>query len=115
MRTFAEGRRRKDPAFWHAINRVLFALVSVGAITIVALWFYPELARRDEMLRHLEREKQVLADQQLLFKQREREVFLLENDREYVETIARDRLDMMKDGEVIFRIDPARTVRAKSN
>jgi cell division protein FtsB len=53
----------------------------------------------------LERKTAELANEQLLRKQREREKFLLENDPEYIETIARDRLDLMKEGETIFRLD----------
>ncbi len=53
-------------------------------------------------------DQQELTAQQALRKQREREVYLLENDKEYIETIARDKLDMMKDGETIFRLDPSK-------
>ena len=68
----------------------------------------PEVSRRDQMARNLLVDKQELIAQQSLRKQREREVYLLENDKEYIETIARDKLDMMKEGETIFRLDPAK-------
>jgi cell division protein FtsB len=32
---------------------------------------------------------------------------LLKTDSVYLETIARDRLDLMKDGETVFRIESA--------
>jgi hypothetical protein len=38
----------------------------------------------------------------------ELQVHLLQTDREYLEMIARDRLDLMKDGETIFRLNNAR-------
>ena len=59
------------------------------------------------MARDLLEDQQELAALQSLRKQREREVYLLENDKEYIEIIARDKLDMMKEGETIFRLDPA--------
>jgi cell division protein FtsB len=34
-------------------------------------------------------------------------VNLLKTDSVYLETIARDRLDLMKDGETIFRVESA--------
>ena len=74
----------------------------------LVLWFYPELVRRDQMARNLLREQEELTAQQTLRKQREREVYLLESDKEYIETIARDKLDMMKEGETIFRLDPSK-------
>jgi len=33
-------------------------------------------------------------------------VNLLKTDPTYLETLARDRLDLMKEGETIFRVDP---------
>jgi cell division protein FtsB len=108
MRSLAEARRTSDPSFWNALNRVLLALVIVSGIASLVLWFYPEVVRRDQMARNLLRERQELAAQQALRKQREREVYLLENDKEYIETIARDKLDMMKEGETIFRLDPSK-------
>jgi cell division protein FtsB len=108
MRSAAEARRTSDPSFWNAVNRVLLALVVVSGIVSLVLWFYPEVVRRDQMARSLLSDQQELIAQQALRKQREREVYLLENDKEYIETIARDKLDMMKDGETIFRLDPSK-------
>ncbi len=109
MRPFGEARRTSDPYFWNALNRVLLALVIAGGIAGIVLWFYPEVARRDQMARNLLKDQEELVAQQSLRKQREREVYLLENDKEYIETIARDKLDMMKEGETIFRLDPTKT------
>jgi cell division protein FtsB len=99
------GARRKDSSFLKALNRVLMFLTFVGAICIVALWFYPELQRRDAMVKNLEEKQAILAAEEARNRQQTREVYLLENDREYIETIARDRLDMMKEGETIYRLD----------
>lgn len=106
-------RRRKDPAFWNALNRVLVVLVLIGSCAGIILWFYPEINRRNDMAANLEAQKAELAEHQLLRKQREREVYLLENDKEYIETVARDKLDMMKDGETIFRLDPSKARKAE--
>jgi len=108
MRTSAEARRTSDPSFWNALNRVLLTLVIVGSVASLVLWFYPELVRRDQMARNLLREREQLLAEENLRKHREREVYLLENDKEYIETIARDKLDMMKEGETIFRLDPSK-------
>jgi cell division protein FtsB len=110
MRTAAEARRTSDPSFWNALNRVLLTLVIVGGVASLVLWFYPELVRRDHMARNLLQEREQLLVEQNLRKHREREVYLLENDKEYIETIARDKLDMMKEGETIFRLDPSKGI-----
>ena len=109
MRSFEEARRRSDASFWNALNRVLLTLIIGGGLAGIVLWFYPEVTRRDQMAQNLLEHREELAALQLLRKQREREVYLLENDKEYIETIARDKLDTMKEGETIFRLDPAKT------
>jgi len=98
-------KRRKDPAFWNALNRILVVLIATLIVAGVVLWFSPELIRRKTMTHNLDEKKSELDAQQLLHKKREREVFLLENDTFYIETLARDKLDLMKEGETIFRLD----------
>ena len=39
----------------------------------------------------------------------EREIGWLQNDPEYLAVIARDKLDLMKDGETILRVEPPKT------
>ncbi len=97
--------RRRSAELWNALNRVLFVLIVLAGVAGVALWFYPEIQKRDEMLKNLDKEKKELAAEELKRKQREREVHLLETDPQYLEIIARDKLDLMKDGETIFRLD----------
>ena len=38
---------------------------------------------------------------------------MLKHDREYVGLIARDRLDLMGEGETIYRLDPPRVEKGK--
>ena len=52
-------------------------------------------------------------EQKRLVARQTREVNLLTTDPAYLETIARDKLDLMKEGEVIFRLE--RTERPKKD
>lgn len=104
-----QTKRRKDPAFWNALNRILVVLIGTLIVAGVVLWFSPELIRRKTMTHNLDEKKSELAAQQLLQKKREREVFLLENDTFYIETLARDKLDLMKESETIFRLESEST------
>ncbi len=99
-------RHARTANTWNRINRVLAVLVSVGFLAVLALWFLPELQKREKMSTELAKKKSELAAEQLRRRQMEREKYLLENDPEYIEAIARDRLDLMKTGETIFRLDP---------
>jgi cell division protein FtsB len=51
--------------------------------------------------------------QQSLLSRQTHEVNLLKTDVNYLETIARDRLDLMKEGETIFRLESARAGKPK--
>jgi len=52
-------------------------------------------------------------EQKVLLARQTREVNLLKTDPVYLETIARDRLDLMKEGETIFRLEPPAAIKAK--
>ena len=105
--TSRNGRRKKGGSaeVWNVVNRILTLLVIAGFLVMLALWFYPEVQKRNTLAADLEQKNEDLSKEQLLRKKREREKFLLENDPDYIEAIARDRLDLMKEGETIFRLD----------
>lgn len=100
-----QTKRRRNPAIWHHINLFLTVLIVLAGLLFVALTFYPEWKHRNKLSVQLEEEQAKLAAEQLLQKKREREVNLLQTDPGYVETIARDKLGVMKEGETIFRLD----------
>lgn len=75
---------------------------------MVTIPFLAEFKRTQTMTEQRDRLEQELKAEQLKKLQKEREVTLLETDPEYIETIARDKLDLMKDGETIYRLDTAR-------
>jgi len=104
-----QTKRRRNPAIWHHINRFLTVLIVLAGFLFVGLTFYPEWEHRNRLAGRLEEERARLAAEQLLQKKREREVTLLQTDPVYVETIARDKLGVMKEGETIFRLDGSRT------
>ena len=102
-------RRRNEPDFWHRINRVLQFLVVAGFLLTVGVMFYPVWHKQQDMrLRVLQLETE-LKEKTAALHSHQGELDLLRNDREYLETIARDRLNLMKPGETIFRIEIPRS------
>ena len=97
-------RRRNEPDFWHRLNRVLTALVLVGVM------FYPVWHKQQDMRSRIASLQKAQAEKTSRLRGLERERELLLNDPEYVETIARDRLNVMKPGETVFRIELPRTI-----
>lgn len=64
--------------------------------------------KRLEGMRAALAEKQVDRDNELaLQRKQQREVQLLQTNPEYLELVARDKLDLMKEGETIFRLQGA--------
>jgi cell division protein FtsB len=103
-------RRRRNPEVWHKANRMVSGAILLALVLFVLAAFYPEWARYNSLATELDEKRAILQTQELDRDQREREVHLLQNDPEYVEIIARDKIGVMKPDEQIFRLDaPATT------
>lgn len=107
-------KRRRNPVFWNYLNLFLTVLIGIAGFSFVGLTFYPEWKYRNELADRLEAEQAKLRSEQLLQKKRDREVTLLQTDPSYVETIARDKLGVMKEGETIFRLDGSKKPPAEA-
>ena len=90
---------------WNSLNRVLLTLIVITALAVIVYRFLPETARRKDqaakvsaLTEQVEKKKQELA-------RAKREAELLTRDQEFVELIARDRLDLVKEGEKVYRLE----------
>jgi cell division protein FtsB len=102
-------RRRKPAPVWHFLNRLIAFLILLGLAGLIVVLFQPQVAKLGAMkaaLSEIERDKELAKIENLRL---QREKNLLESDPEYIENIARDKLDLMKPGETIYRIDPRPT------
>jgi cell division protein FtsB len=109
MEEYGDFSLRRQNTVWHTLNRLLVALIAFTVVTLIACAFVPLLKNARESWDHADDLRDQIAKEQTLLSQHTREVELLKNDPTYIETIARDRLDMMKNGETVYRIDPAPT------
>ena len=98
---------------WYSLNRFLFTFIVLTVAAVVGFHFLPEVsARREQDVRLNKLKAEVEREQQYLVRNL-REEELLKHDPEYIGTIARDRLDLMKEGETIYRIEPPRPDKSK--
>lgn len=102
---YGDYRNRPQEGVWHSLNRLLIALIMLVGILLIAFPFVTELKNQREQAARVEQLKAEIQKQKELLSQRTREVELLQNDPAYLETVARDRLDLMKEGETIYRLE----------
>jgi len=111
--TFADFRARREATLWQRLNRVLQILLVIAAGLVVVSLFLPpykKLMRSHEEIDNLVAQ---VNEQKSLLGRQTREINLLKTDVTYLETIARDRLDLMKPGETIFRLEPKKGNRQR--
>ena len=113
--TYGDFRARRDATVWQRLNRVLrFLLVIAGTLVIVSVFVPPSKKLKQGRIEIDNLQAQV-NEQKMLLARQTRGVNLLKTDATYLETIARDRLDLMKEGETIFRLEPARAPKSKNS
>ena len=104
MQELRSQRRRKAEA-WNRVNRLVAGLIIAALLTVLGMAFFPEIVRYNQLDAQLSRQKEALKREEALREEQRSEVNLLENEPEYVEAIARDKIGLMKEGETIVRLD----------
>jgi len=102
---FVGGRDVPRSNLWKRLSLAMEVVIYVLLVLAVLKLFGPELTRQEELkaektrltLIHEEKEAQVVRLRQ--------EHRLLKTDKAYLETVARDRLNLQREGEHIVRID----------
>ncbi len=102
----ADFRAPAEGGLWTSLNRFLATLIVVIFATAVGYRMLPEMGKRREQETRIEALMAEIDLQKQLLARRTREEKLLKSDPEYIGLIARDRLDLMREGETIFRVDP---------
>jgi len=110
---YGDFRARREATVWQRLNSVLRVLVGVAVLLVIVSLFVPPSKLLTKNRGDIEKLNDQLTDQKNLLARQTREVNLLKNDPIYLETMARDRLDLMKEGETIFRLDQTQTGKRK--
>ena len=102
------GHSEVDKSPWSFINRWLFILICGGVLVVLGIQFAPLfMERSSQQLRLAALELEVQKETQL----RDRNVCLvkaLKHDSELASYYARDRLNLLKEGEMIYRFPPSK-------
>ena len=102
---YGDFRERREATIWQRLNRILRVLLFIAIWLIVVSLFVPPYNKLQQSRADIDRLQAIVNEQKTLLARQTREANLLKTDVTYLETIARDRLDLMKEGETIFRLE----------
>jgi cell division protein FtsB len=109
---YADYRARREATIWQRLNRILFVLLFLALWLVIVSLFVPLYKQKQAAQAEIDGLQAQTDEQKLLLARATREINWLKTDSTYLETIARDRLDLMKEGETIFRLEPAKNSKA---
>lgn len=96
---------KPQPKFWRRAARGMEVVIYLLLVVALTKLFGPELDRQDELRAEVDRLERIAGAKAEKAADLRQEHRLLKTDKDYLETIARDRLDLQRDGEFIIRID----------
>jgi cell division protein DivIC len=105
--SYGDFRARREATVWQRWNRVLLLLLLFAVWLVIVSLFVPPYKKLKIGHADIDKLQAQRDEQQVSLSKQTREVNLLKTDPAYLETIARDRLDLMKEGETIFRVESA--------
>jgi len=103
--SYGDFRERREATIWQRLNRVLRVLLFIAIWLIVVSLFVPPYNKLKQVRGDTDRLQSLVNEQKTLLAQQTREINWLKTDPTYLETKARDRLELMKEGETIFRLE----------
>jgi len=103
---YGDFRARREATVWQRLNSILRMLLAAAVVLVIVSLFLPLYKKRAQGQGEIDNLQSQVNEQKTLLARQTREVNLLKTDSIYLETIARDRLDLMKEGETIFRLEP---------
>jgi cell division protein FtsB len=99
---YGDFRARREATIWQRLNSILRVLLVLAVVLVIVSLFLPPYKKLTQSRTEIEN---LQSQVKILLARQTREVNLLKTDPIYLETIARDRLDLMKEGETIFRLE----------
>ena len=108
---YGDFRARREATVWQRLNSVLRVLLTAAVVLVIVSLFLPLYKKRVQSQNEIDGLQNQVNEQKILLARQTREANLLKTDPVYLETITRDRLDLMKEGETIFRLEPPPTTK----
>lgn len=103
---FFENYKPSEVPVWVSLNRSLASAIVLLVVGTLAIRYLPETSKRNDIQNEIQVLEAKVAEKKAFLKRREREERLLRTSPEYLAMIARDRLDLMQEGETLIRFEP---------
>ena len=94
-----------------AVNRIIAFLIVVGIVAAAVAYILPELRRQREAQAQVDSLRRQVEARRVEVARQTRQVSWLQNNPEYLGIYARDKFDLMKEGETVFRMEPTKPER----
>jgi cell division protein FtsB len=98
-------------SIWQRLSRLIWVLLALTIVAVIIGAFLPELSKQRTEQAERARLHREISEQRRLRAQNERKVLWLTNNPEYIESIARDRGEFMKEGETIYRMEEPKAAK----
>lgn len=108
---YGHFRERREATVWQQMNAILRVLLLIAVWLLMISFFLPPYQQLQRDRAAYEKLNTQLIDNKAVLARLTKKIALLKNDPTYLETLARDSLDVMKDGETIFRLEAPRKSR----
>ncbi|MGI8890223.1 MAG: FtsB family cell division protein [Chthoniobacterales bacterium] len=102
---YGDLRARRETTIWQQMNHVLRVLLVIAVWLLIISFFMPPYKRLQQGRAEMEQLQAQLTDEKNQLTRQTRDITLLKSDPTFLETIARDKLDVMKEGATIFRLE----------
>ncbi len=93
------------PSLWKRLSRLMEVVIYALLVLAVVKLFGPELERREELVAEKQRLEGIRDEKESQAVRLRQEHRLLKTDKDYLETVARDRLNLQREGEHVVRIE----------
>ena len=102
---FSEHQTSPSTPVWVSLNRALASVIILLVLATLAIRYLPETSRCNEMQAQVQDLENKVSNARAVLQFHERDERLLRSNSEYLSMIARDKLDLMQEGEVLYRFD----------
>lgn len=92
-------------SLWKRLSRLMEVVIYALLVLAVVKLFGPELQRREELVAEKQRLEGIRDEKESQVVRLRQEHRLLKTDKDYLETVARDRLNLQREGEHVVRIE----------